>query len=299
MKKVLVIAGLTASGKTTLSIDLAHQFKGEIINGDSQQVYRNLNIGTAKIKEDEKEGITHHLLDILDYSEPFHVKAFQSLCRPKIDEITKRNHLPILVGGTGLYLKAALYDYEFSDEEKLDERFESMETADLIQELLKVDPKSFETIHPNNRKRIIRALQIAQSGQTKTERIEAQDHKELYDVFWLVLAPDKKIIDERIEKRVEKMFEEGLQKEVLNYFSSKEARAYQSFQAIGYKEWASYFDGNTNLDTIKEKIVVHTRQFAKRQKTWFKHQITAHFVDSLNEKEIIQATNLIKEWLDQ
>ena len=299
MKKVLVIAGLTASGKTALSLEWAKQFNGEIINGDSQQVYKGLNIGTAKIKEEEKQGIPHHLLDICDINENFHVKAFQSLCRAKIDEIIDRAHLPILVGGTGLYLKAALYDYEFSEDHFEQDDFEGIENEELYQWLLELDPKSCETIHVNNRKRIVRALHIAKSGKTKTERIEAQAQKELYDVMWIVLAPAKESLDQRIKQRVDIMFNEGLQKEVEHYFSEPNTRNYQSFQAIGYREWAGYFESDVNLDTIKEKIVIHTRQFAKRQKTWFKHQIPGLFVDSLNEQEVMNAYLKVKEWCEK
>lgn len=299
MKKVLVIAGLTASGKTALSLEWAKQFNGEIINGDSQQVYKGLNIGTAKIKEEEKQGIPHHLIDICDINENFHVKAFQSLCRAKIDEIIDRAHLPILVGGTGLYLKAALYDYEFSEDHVEQDDFEGIENEELYQWLLELDPKSCETIHVNNRKRIVRALNIAKSGKTKTEQIEAQAQKELYDVMWIVLAPAKEILDQRIKQRVDIMFNEGLQKEVEHYFSDPIARNYQSYQAIGYREWAGYFESNVNLDTIKEKIVIHTRQFAKRQKTWFKHQIPGLFVDSLNEQEVMNAYLKVKEWCEK
>ncbi len=297
MKKVLVIAGLTASGKTSLSIDWAKKFNGEIINGDSQQVYRGLDIGTAKISKDEMENVPHHLIDILDYSERFHVKAFQELCREKINDITKRGLLPILVGGTGLYLKAALYDYQFEEETDQAEEYLDQSTEDLYQELLRLDPISCEKIHANNRVRIVRALNMAKQGQLKSARIASQKQEALYDVFWCVLAPNKEQIDQRIEQRVDMMFEVGLKKEVEKFFSEKECRKYQSFQAIGYKEWAPYFELNVDLATIKEKIVIHTRQFAKRQKTWFKNQLPSRFVDSLNNEDLDQVYQEVSQWL--
>ncbi len=299
MKKILVIAGLTASGKTSLSIAWAKKLNGEIINGDSQQVYKGLNIGTAKIREDEMDGVPHHLIDILDYSEHFHVKAFQERCREKIDEISERKHLPILVGGTGLYLKAALYDYIFEEENDEQDDFKDVDTQTLYEELLEQDPKSCEKIHPNNRKRIVRALNMAKQGLSKSERIEKQSQKPLYDIFWCVLAPTKNLIDQRIKQRVDLMFDAGLKEEVEKYFSHKECRQYQSFQAIGYKEWAPFFEMDVNLDNIKEKIVIHTRQFAKRQKTWFKNQIPSRFVDSLNPDEIETVFGEISEWLKE
>ena len=297
MRKVLVIAGITASGKTSLSIDWAKKLNAEIINGDSQQVYKGLDIGTAKITADEMENIEHHLIDILDYSDNFHVKAFQELCRHKIDEIIEKGKLPILVGGTGLYLKAALYDYQFEDEENENDEFEDIDTKNLNQEILQLDPISCEKIHENNRQRIVRALNMAKHGKSKSDRLAHQKQEALYDVFWCVLAPDKKLIDQRIEKRVDLMFEAGLKEEVEKYFFQKESRQYQSFQAIGYKEWAPYFEMDVDLDTIKEKIVIHTRQFAKRQKTWFKNQLPSRFVDSLNQDDLNQVYQEITEWL--
>lgn len=299
MKKVLVIAGLTASGKTSLSIDWAKHLNGEIINGDSQQVYKGLDIGTAKITKEEMHEIPHHLIDVCDYSESFHVKAFQEMCRKKIDEISDRGHLPILVGGTGLYLKAALYDYQFEEEDDHQEAYLDKSTLELYQELLVLDPKSCEKIHENNRKRIVRALNMAKQGLSKSERISKQAQKPIYDVFWCVLAPAKDLIDIRIKQRVDIMFEQGLKEEVEKYFSTKESRKYQSFQAIGYKEWAPYFEIDTDLDTIKEKIVIHTRQFAKRQKTWFKNQIPSRFVDSLNQEDVNAVYQEIKSWLKE
>jgi tRNA dimethylallyltransferase len=296
MKKVLVIAGLTASGKSSLSLDWAQKLKGEIINADSQQVYQGLDIGTAKVSLLEQQQVAHHLLDILKVEEHFNVKRFQELSRQKIEEITARGHLPILVGGTGLYLKAALYDYIF-EEETTQDQFEDESTEDLVKKLHEIDPKALESIHPNNRKRIIRALNMAKTS-LKSVRIDAQSHQALYDVFWLVLSPPKSVVDYRIQERVDKMFEAGLVEEVTHFFKEDRTQSYQSFQAIGYKEFKDYFNQEASLEEVKEKIVVRTRQFAKKQMTWFRHQLPSRFVNSLDAEEMQKAYEDVIKWLE-
>ena len=182
MRKVLVIAGPTASGKTALSIKLAHYFNGEIISGDSTQVYKELAIGTAKITDSEKEDIPHYGLDLIHYHENYSVKDFQTMARNSIDEISNKHKLPVIVGGTGFYLKACLYDYEFTNEVEEDDPFDELSNEEIYDKLKQIDPKSLEKIHINNRKRLIRALNIGLKGQTKTEREEAQEHKPIYEI---------------------------------------------------------------------------------------------------------------------
>lgn len=298
MKKVLVIAGPTASGKTALSIRLAKRLNGEIISGDSQQVYRELNVGTAKITEEAKEGVVHYGLDLIGYEEPYSVKDFQTMARTSIDSITAKAKLPIIVGGTGFYLKATLYDYVFEDEADKDEEFETSSNDELYKRLLNLDPNSTEKIHPNNRKRIVRALNIALKGETKTEREAKQNHEPMYDFFILVMDHPKALLDQRIEDRLDGQFMQGLQAEIERYFSTPEQRQYQSFQAIGYKEWKAYFDEHASIEEIKQKIVIATRQYAKRQLTWFRHQFNAYWYkpDLENEKILI---NTIQSWLDK
>ena len=298
MKKVLVIAGPTASGKTALSIRLAKRLSGEIISGDSQQVYRELNVGTAKITEEAKEGVVHYGLDLIGYEEPYSVKDFQTMARTSIDSITAKAKLPIIVGGTGFYLKATLYDYVFEDEADKDEEFETSSNDELYKRLLNLDPNSTEKIHPNNRKRIVRALNIALKGETKTEREAKQNHEPMYDFFILVMDHPKALLDQRIEDRLDGQFMQGLQAEIERYFSTPEQRQYQSFQAIGYKEWKAYFDKHASIEEIKQKIVIATRQYAKRQLTWFRHQFNAYWYkpDLENEKILI---NTIQSWLDK
>lgn len=295
-QKIIVIVGPTGVGKTSLSIELAKKLNGEIISGDSMQVYRNMDIGTAKIREDEKEGIPHYLLDVQAYDEPFNVKTFQEQCRRAIEAIRQNGHVPIICGGTGLYLKATLYDYEFEDEQ-LDEQYDAYlktkSNEQLYALLRQIDPGSCGTIHPNNRKRVIRALHIAHSGATKSEREAVQKHEPLYDVFWIGLNTDRKKLNEQIDKRVDQMFEEGLTKEVERLFSDPQTWEYTSFQGIGYKEFKNYFLKIWSEEEVREKIKVHTRQYAKRQLTWLNHQMPVQWFDKKDTALIIRKA---EEW---
>jgi tRNA dimethylallyltransferase len=296
MKKVLIIAGPTASGKTALSVKLAKYFNGEIISGDSQQVYQELSIGTAKITEQEKSDIKHYGIDLIHYSENYNVKDFQTMARQAIDEISNKDKLPIIAGGTGFYLKACLYDYEFNDELEEDNPFDELSNEELYTKLKEIDPQSLEKIHINNRKRLIRALNIGLKGQTKTERESIQNHQPIYDTFLVVLDLPKPLLDERIEKRLDTMFNTGLKEEVLTYFKSPETWAYQSFQGIGYKEWKEYLLNQMSLDEVKEKIIISTRQYAKRQLTWFRHQFKAYWYKPSEENEKLLIED-IEKWL--
>lgn len=296
-KKILAIVGPTGIGKTSLSIRLAKLFDGEIISCDSMQVYKQMNIGTAKVTEREKEGIPHYLLDEQEYDEPYNVMIFQTKCRDAIQTIQNKNKLPILCGGTGLYLKAALYDYEFEEEQEDTEYtayLHSLSNEQLVELLKQKDEKALEKIHPNNRKRVIRALQIAHSGKNKTQREEEQCHEPLYDIFFLGLDIDRDILHERINKRVDLMFKEGLVKEVEELFSDPQTWGYTSFQGIGYKEFKEYFEHTRMLEEVKDKIKVHSRQYAKRQYTWFKNQMKVHWFDREDEGQIVKS---VKEWL--
>ena len=294
-KKILAIVGPTGIGKTSLSIRLAKLFDGEIISCDSMQVYKQMNIGTAKVTEREKEGIPHYLLDEQEYDEPYNVMIFQTKCRDAIQTIQNKNKLPILCGGTGLYLKAALYDYEFEEEQEDTEYtayLHSLSNEQLVELLKQKDEKALEKIHPNNRKRVIRALQIAHSGKNKTQREEEQCHEPLYDIFFLGLDIDRDILHERINKRVDLMFKEGLVKEVEELFSDPQTWGYTSFQGIGYKEFKPYFEQKATLEEVKLAIQKHSRQYAKRQMTWFKHQMPVHWF----EKDDPKLWESVREW---
>lgn len=295
MDKVLAIVGPTGVGKTKCSVKLAKQLNGEIISADSMQVYQEMNIGTAKVKEEEKEGIIHYLVDDQSYDQPYNVQLFQTRCRQAIQTIQAKGKLPIICGGTGLYLKAALYDYVFEEEQEdlaYTQFLQAKATEELYEMLKKCDEKSLEKIHPNNRKRIIRALQIAHTGTNKSEREEKQEHKPLYDVYFLGLTCPREILHERINTRVDQMFEEGLVDEVTSLFSSSETWGYSSFQGIGYKEFKAYFNGSASLDEVKEKIKTNSRRYAKRQYTWFKNQMDVHWFE-LNDEKLMDE---VKKW---
>lgn len=296
MDKILSIVGPTGIGKTELSLQLARELNGEIISGDSMQVYCDMNIGTAKIRKDQMGGIPHHLVDIQAIDQPYNVKVFQEKARECIQDIQGRKKIPIFCGGTGLYLKAAMYDYSF-EEENTDTAFrkylESLSSDVLYGMLQEQDPQACKTIHANNRQRVIRALEIAKSGKNKTTREQEQEHHPIYDVFWIGLDMDRSLLYERIEKRVDKMFEEGLVQEVESLFKDPETWQYTSFQGIGYKEFRPYFEGQCTLEEVKEKIKVHTRQYAKRQYTWFKHQMPVHWFEK-GDPNLVEE---VKEWL--
>lgn len=293
---VIAVVGPTGTGKTKMAIQLANLLNGEIISGDSMQVYRQMNIGTAKATRQEQQQAIHHLIDIQDYSEPYNVAIFQDKCRQAIEEISSRGRLPIICGGTGLYIKAALYDYEFRQERedpKLKARFEEMDNEDLVRFLKTNDEKALEKIHPNNRKRLIRAAMMAFSDQKKTDRENAQKHKPVYDVFFLGLNADKTLVDSRIERRVDQMFEEGLAQEASSLFSQPKSWEFTSFQGIGYKEFRDYFEHRKSLDEVRDAIVIHSRQYAKRQMTWFRNQMPVRWYDLQNPQ---QALNDAKKW---
>lgn len=301
MDKVLVICGPTCVGKTAVSIELAKILNGEIINGDSMQVYKEMNIGTAKITEGEKEGIPHHLFDIKTINESFSVAEFQTLCREKIKEITSRGKLPIIVGGTGLYLKAALYDYVFllQDSNRNKYNFDDKTTEELYNLLSELDPRTAENIHFNNRKRIERALEIFyESGVGKQDIVNQQEHKPIYDVFYLGLTRPREKLYELIDKRVDIMVSQGLVTEVKHILDNASPDS-TSRQAIGYKEFLGYFSGDCTLDESITLVKRNTRQFAKRQYTWFNHQVDVNWieVEAKNTKEIAkECINALKEW---
>lgn len=280
MTKVLVVVGATASGKTSLGLELAKRFNGEIISGDSVQVYRGLDIGSAKIQD--MQGITHHLIDCLDADQEYSVFQFQQEARKKIAEITARNKIPILVGGTGLYLKACLYDYQFQQEDiKLDlNHLSNQELYDRIQAL---DPKSLEKIHINNRQRLLRALQICLSGQSKSEREEKQEHKRIYDVLMIGIKKDRKQLYQDIEKRVDEMFELGLVEEVESLLKQGIGFHHQSLKAIGYKEFSDFFKQEISIEEVKQFIIRNTKRYAKRQETWFNNQEEVYWVQTIDE----------------
>jgi len=299
MTKVLVIGGPTAIGKSDFAVECALRFNGEIINGDSQQVYRELSIGNAKISVADQRGVKHHLLDVVPYSENYDVARFQRECRAAIADIARRGKLPIVCGGTGHYLKAALYDYDFPEERLHVDDPVDRTNDELHAQLMALDPRSAETIHPNNRKRVLRALAMAQSGTPKSVRLEAQQGHPIVDLKVIVLDTDRALLAQRIALRINKMMEGGLEAEVRTYFSTPEAQSYHSFLGIGYKEFTDYLNGKASLEDVKQALLVHTRQYARRQLTWFRHQFEALWIDPFEDQAFETAYAAIAAWLKE
>lgn len=271
---VIVITGPTGVGKTKLSIELAKKMNGEIINADSTQIFKGLDIATAKVTNEEKENIIHNLIDIKEISEDYTVYDYQKDARKKIDEIIKKNKIPIIVGGTGLYIKAALYDYKFN-EEKNKLTYDNIETNELYKELLKVDEKT--NIHPNNRKRIIRALNYYNENNEPLSSKEKTD-KLLYDTLFIGLTTNRANLYEKINKRVDKMIDEGLLEEAKKIYETN-IRTKAVLTPIGYKELFPYFENKQTLEEAIDKIKQKSRNYAKRQYTWFNHQLNIKWFD--------------------
>ncbi len=304
-QKLVVIIGPTAVGKTKLSIELAKQYNGEIISGDSMQIYRGMDIGTAKIRQEEMEGIPHHLIDIRNPDQDFSAAEFQELVREKIAEIALRNKLPIIVGGTGLYIQAAIYDYHFSEapsnpdyRKNLEKRAEKEGNQVLHDELVRIDPQSASEIHPNNVRRVIRALEIFHcTGKTKEETQANQSPELLYDTALIGLTMERDQLYERINRRVDIMVEEGLLEEVQSLYN-RGLRECQSIQAIGYKEIYQYLDGHISLLDAIDMLKQNSRRYAKRQLTWFRNKMSVKWFDmgdSLSvEKKITEISAYIE-----
>ena len=274
MNKIICIVGPTGVGKTKLSIELAKKLNGEIINADSTQVYRGMDIATAKITEEEKEGITHHLFDIKDIDENYTVYDYQKDCRLKIKEIEEKGKTPILVGGTGLYIKAALYDYKFEEENILNE-YNEYTNEELYNKLLSIDPNT--EIHMNNRKRVIRSLNYFENNNETLSSKEKAD-KPLYDVIFIGLTTDREILYDRINKRVDIMLGNGLLEEAKRIYDTN-IKSKSVLTPIGYKELFEYFDGNMSLEESIELIKQRSRKYAKRQYTWNNNQIPVQWFD--------------------
>lgn len=267
MNKVIVITGPTAVGKTKLSIELAKRYNGEIINADAVQVYKGLDIGSAKVTEEEKEDIPHHLFDIKEVDEEYTIYHYQKDCRKLIKEVQGRGKTPILVGGTGLYIKAALYDYKLT-EEKETNTYDNLTDEELYNKLLEVDKDI--VIDKNNRRRLIRALNYYKENNKSINTNTT--NKLLYDAIFIGLTTDRRILYDKINNRVDIMIKEGLLNEV-KVFYDKNIRTKPLLNAIGYREIYSYFDGNISLEEAIDKIKQNSRHYAKRQYTFFNHQL--------------------------
>lgn len=278
MKTVIVIVGPTGVGKTKMGVALAKYFNGEVISGDSMQIYKTMDIGTAKVTAEEMEGVRHHLIDIKEPTENYSVKDFQDEVRLKIKEISSRGKLPIIVGGTGLYIKAALYDYEFGesqmDHQEYIAKYQNYTNEQLYDLLLKIDEVSAKELHPNNRQRVLRAIAIYEStGVKKSETLAKQNHELIYDAKFIGLTLDRDVLYDRINQRVDLMMKMGLLQEIDELMKKNYSSSLQSMKAIGYKEWFAYYQGSQSLEETLELIKKNSRNYAKRQYTWFNNQL--------------------------
>ncbi len=281
-KPLIILAGPTAVGKTSLSIRLAKETGGEIISADSMQVYRHMDIGSAKITKEEMEGVPHYLVDVLEPEEEFNVVRFQQMAKEAAERIWKKGKIPLVVGGTGFYIQALLYDIDFTENDgdesyrrQLERKASDEEGASELYEMLKtVDPKAAQEIHPRNIKRIIRALEFYhQTGKKISEHNETQRQKESpYNYAYFVLTDERSRLYERIDRRVDLMMEQGLLDEV-RYLKERGVRKDSTaMQGLGYKELYAYLEGEYPLDEAVRIIKRDTRHFAKRQLTWFKRE---------------------------
>lgn len=298
--KVICIVGPTASGKTGLGIELAKKINGEVISADSMQIYKNLNVGTAKVTIEEAQGIKHHIIDICDVNEKFSVADFKAMCYDKIEEIISQGKTPIIVGGTGLYVSSVVDNMNFEEIEiDLEYRKELENLAKekgsdyLYNMLLDIDPESAKEIHKNNIKRVIRALEIAKnSTKLKSRHMEeefirknTQDSK--YDFSVFCIEWPRELLYERINKRVDIMAKDGLVDEAKYVYDLKLDSECTCMQAIGYKEFFPYFKGEKTLDECVEKLKQETRKYAKRQMTWFNNKLSCIYLNGQENKELL------------
>lgn len=309
-KRLIVIVGPTAVGKTALSLTLAKQFNGEVISGDSMQVYKGMDIGTAKASPSERREVPHHLIDIVHPDEPFSVSQFQKLAKAAIDDISRRGRVPFLVGGTGLYIQAVTHGYRFSGA-KADERIrarwrrysERYGRKALHEALHRVDPESAKRLHPNDVRRVVRALEIAErTGKTMTEHLRDQQRDVPYDILWIGLTMEREALYERINERVDAMIEEGMIDEVKRLREKDYTLDLVSMQGLGYKEIMLYLEGEWPLEEAIRQMKRNTRRFAKRQWTWFRRIDAIRWwdmtCDANRKSQIAEISEYVAGWLD-
>ena len=300
-KPLVILTGPTSVGKTSLSIRLAHEIGGEIISADSMQVYRGMDIGTAKITAEEMDGIPHYLVDILYPDQPFNVVEFQKMAKEAMTRIYSHGKIPVLVGGTGFYIQALLYDIDFSEHpEEENYRRELTQLAEekgkqyLHSMLEEVDPEYAASVHYHNVKKVIRALEYHKETGRKlsAHNREQQERTSPYQFAYLVLNQDRGILYDRINQRVDQMMEQGLLQEVRQLSERGYTPDLVSMQGLGYKEFFDYFDGNLPLDEVVDRIKMETRRFAKRQLTWFRREKDVIWInkgDYPGEEDILSA----------
>mgnify|MGYP000950397652 FL=1 len=300
MKKVIVITGPTAVGKTKLSIEIAKRLQTDIINGDAYQIYQKMNIGTAKPTDDEKQGVIHHYMDFLDSSKTYSIAEFQKGVRECIDDLTSKNKVPLIVGGSGLYIDSVIKNYQFLEEKRSNEqsKYDSLTNEELHQVLANLDPDKASEIHPNNRKRVLRAIELISSSVDNTSR--SKKNELVYDALIIFLNDNRESLYDRINKRVDKMLADGLIEEVKNIGINNYSMT--SKVAIGYKEVIQYLNNEIDYNEMVELIKKNSRHYAKRQFTWFKNQDNCQVVNINLEdfnKTIDEVYNLITVFLSK
>lgn len=300
MKKVIVITGPTAVGKTKLSIEIAKRLQTDIINGDAYQIYQKMNIGTAKPTDDEKQGVIHHYMDFLDSSKTYSIAEFQKGVRECIGDLTSKNKVPLIVGGSGLYIDSVIKNYQFLEEKRSNEqsKYDSLTNEELHQVLANLDPDKASEIHPNNRKRVLRAIELISSNVDNTSR--SKKNELVYDALIIFLNDNRESLYDRINKRVDKMLADGLIEEVKNIGINNYSMT--SKVAIGYKEVIQYLNNEIDYNEMVELIKKNSRHYAKRQFTWFKNQDNCQVVNINLEdfnKTIDEVYNLITVFLSK
>lgn len=304
MEKIIVIVGPTAVGKTALSIELAQRFNGEIINGDSMQIYRDLVIGTAKVTEEEQQGVVHHLFAQREWNESYSVAEFQKEARQVIQEVLQRGKVPIIVGGTGLYVQALVYDYQLGKgavdvDLALREKYEAYAKENGKEALWRLleqkDPLAAKAIHLNNQRKVIRALEVFELTG-KSILTPEKTPEPLYDAFFVGLNTDREQLYERINQRVKIMMTQGLEEEAKRFIGYEEV---QAAKGIGYKEFFPYFSGQLTKEEVIENIQQNSRRYAKRQLTWFRNRLAVHWYDLITFPESkMQLETDIKRWME-
>ena len=281
---IIVITGPTCMGKSETALEVAKVFNAEIINGDAFQCYKEMNIGVAKPPVEYFSIVKHHLFSFVDVDHDFSIADYQKELRKTIEEVSSRGKNIVIVGGSGLYIRSGLYDYEFAEQASVDlSKYEKMTNVDLHKELAKIDPKQADIIHMNNRKRVLRAIEIYLSqGITKSESIDSQEHKLLYDTKFFVRNMDRELLYSRINERVDLMMKSGLLDEAKSLVK-KYGKDCRALQAIGYKELIPVLEGKYSLEDGVELIKKNSRNYAKRQVTFIKHQFPVNFYENTQD----------------
>ena len=305
---IIAVVGPTASGKTTFAVEIAKRFEGEVISMDSMQIYKRFCIGTAKPSPEEMQGIKHHMIDVVEPDEPFNANDYAGIARRTVNDIYLRGKMPVLCGGTGLYLNSLLYSYNMSEasfddslRKQLYDDAEKYGADFLYAKLQKVDPVSAEQIHPNNVKRVVRALEIYMlTGKPKSEQVTAE-RESVFDALIFGMEWDRDILYDRINRRVDVMLENGLEKEVRELVSAGVLKlrgdTSQVGQAIGYKEMLEYIDGKIAYDDAVEKIKMNSRRNAKRQITWFKKTENIKWMNPCDDGAVSEAFDIIENFV--